>query len=296
MPETSKQFNKELIMPKLQFNTRADHVSMVMKSVQFIDIETSLNQAYVFRTGKQSVNANQLTTTTKILTVAGGTMYDLYTKGKKSVWGISNHHFEETFKKDPHDDTKLLEKMWDILDEADVVVAHNGRFDEGWLRGRFLELGWKQPSRFSLICTYQGLRKYNMTSKKLDELSQNLIGTKKITTDFNLWLRCAKGEVKAFEEMLKYNKGDIYDTMFKVYMRTCQYYPQKSVDMTDHSLETPQCRVTGHLLEKMDELYTKHTTGKQYYQYINPKNGIVYVDRYCVQSKKADKGKIRHHE
>lgn len=296
MGKTSKSFSDELKMPKLKFNTQSAHVRKVMRSVEFIDIETSLNQAYVFRTGKQSVNANQLTTTTKILTVAGGSMYDLYTKGKKAVWGISNHHFKTPFKKDPHDDTKLLEKVWKILDKADVIVAHNGRFDEGWLRGRFLELGWKQPSRFSLVCTYQGLRKYNMTSKKLDELSQNLCGTKKISTDFNLWLRCAKGEVKAFEEMLKYNKGDIYDTMFKVYMRTCQYYPQKSVDMTDHSSEVPQCRVTGHVLEPLDEPYTKHTTGKQYNRYINPKNGIMYIDRYCTKSKMSGIGKIKHHE
>ena len=59
-----------LKMPKLTFNTKSEHVRSVMKKCTFLDIETSLNTAYVFRTGKQQINASQLTTTTKILTVA----------------------------------------------------------------------------------------------------------------------------------------------------------------------------------------------------------------------------------
>ena len=78
-----------LKMPKLTFNVKSEHVRSVMKKCTFLDIETSLNTAYVFRTGKQQINASQLTTTTKILTVAGGTMYDLYTQKKKGVWAFS---------------------------------------------------------------------------------------------------------------------------------------------------------------------------------------------------------------
>lgn len=282
-------------MPDLTFNVELPSVAKIMKEVQFIDIETSLIPALVFRTGKQSVNANQLLGTTKILTAAGGSMYDLYTKKKKGMWSYGNHHRKGAFKKDPMDDTYVLRKVWKILDEAKVVVAHHGRFDEGWLRGRFLELGWQQPSRFSLVCTYRGLNRYNMTSKKLDFLSNSLCDTAKIPTNIDLWIDCWKGDVKAFRKMERYNRGDIYVTLFKVYMRTCQYYPQYAVDMTDHTLEIPQCRVTGMFLDKLPELYTNHTTGLQYYLYKNQKNGIVYRDRYNIRSQKADQGLIREH-
>ena len=96
-----------------------------------MDIETSINPVWAFRTGNQYVTIDQMEETTKILTVAGGSMYDLYTKKKKGVWSVGNHHFKKAFKNDPLDDTELLRRVWKILDEAKVIVAHNGRFDEG---------------------------------------------------------------------------------------------------------------------------------------------------------------------
>lgn len=285
----------QLKMPLLKYNVKNNHVAKVMKEVEFLDIETSINPVWSFRTGNQFITIDQMEDSTKILTVAGGSMYDLYTKKKKGVWSVGNHHFKRQFKKDPTDDTELLRRVWSVLDRAKVVVAHNGRFDEGWLRGRFLELGWKQPSRFSLVCTYQGLRNYNMSSKKLTFLSQKLCGTDKIPTEIALWIECAKGNVKAFEEMEKYNIGDVYDTLFKVYMRTCQYYPDYCVDMTNYDLGFAQCRVTGYVLKTLPDFWTNHTTGLQYALYHNPKNGLIYRDRYNVNSKKAYTGRVRHH-
>jgi hypothetical protein len=287
---------KDLEIPEVQFDTTNPRVIEIMKKVQFLDIETSLVDAKVFRTGLQNINANQLSSTTRILTVAGGSMYDLYTKGESGVWGYGNHHTRDTFKKDPLDDTEVLRKVWYILDRAEVIVAHNARFDKAWLLGRFLELGWKLPSRFSVVCTYRNLHDYNMTSKKLDELSHNLVGTNKLPTDFTLWVRCSEGDKKAFEEMMTYNKGDIYDTLFKVYMRTCQYAPQKCIDMTDYTTSVPQCRVTGYELEELDICHQNHTTGLTYLLYRNPSNGLQYVDRYNTNSKKSGKGFVKHYK
>jgi len=287
---------KDLEIPEVGFVITNPHVKAIMHKVQFLDIETSLLDAKVFRTGLQNINANQLSSTTRILTVAGGSMYDLYTKGERGIWGYSNHHTKTTFKKDPLDDTEVLRKVWYILDRAEVIVAHNARFDKSWLLGRFLELGWKLPSRFSVVCTYRNLHDYNMTSKKLDELSHNLVGTNKLPTDFTLWARCSKGDKKAFEKMMTYNKGDIYDTLFKVYMRTCQYAPQKCIDMTDYTTAIPQCRVTGDELEELDICHQNHTTGLTYLLYRNPNNGLQYVDRYNTNSKKSGKGFVKHYK
>ena len=280
-------------IPDADFDLFDMHVVDTLKGTQFIDIETSLIDAKVFRTGKQNINANQLTSDTRILTVAGGSFYDLYTKGADGIWGHSNSDDHDTFLLDPLDDTHVLRQVWKILDDADTIIAHNARFDKSWLLGRFLELGWKLPSKFNVVCTFRSLWEYNMTSKKLDELAKSLVGTAKIQTDFDLWMRCSEGDPRAFAEMLRYNKGDIYDTLYKVYMRTCQYIPNTAVDMSDPKIPVPQCKVTGQLLEKLAKRHHNSMNGLSYFLYRNPYNGLVYVDRYNTNSKKADCGLVK---
>jgi hypothetical protein len=279
---------------EVRMDTNDPYIKAKMQNVQFLDIETSLIDAKVFRPGQQFIPAGQTTSYTKLLTVAGGTMYDLYTRGDKGIWSFSNHHDTMRFAQDPLDDTFVLERLWDILDKADVIVAHNASFDRGWILGRFVQLGWKMPSKFSVVCSYRGLTNYNFTSKKLDRLSRQLLGTSKIDTTVDLWMRCSLGDESAFEEMLAYNIGDIYDTLFKVYMRTCQYYPDYAVDLVNYALETPQCKVTGDLLEE-NGVWTSRKNGNQYNTYINPVLGIVYKDRYNIRSKKSGKGLVTHH-
>ena len=279
---------------EVRINTNDPYTKAKMQNVQFLDIETSLIDAKVFRPGQQFIPASQTTTYTKLLTVAGGTMYDLYTKGDKGIWSFSNHHDTQRFAQDPLDDTFVLERLWDILDKADVIVAHNASFDKGWILGRFVQLGWKMPSKFSVVCSYRGLTNYNFTSKKLDRLSRQLLGTSKIDTTVDLWMRCSLGDEEAFEEMLAYNIGDIYDTLFKVYMRTCHYYPDYAVDLVNYALEVPQCKVTGDLLED-NGVWQSRKNGLHYNTYINPVLGIVYKDRYNTRSKKSGLGLVTHH-
>ncbi len=224
--------------------------------------------------------------------MAYGSLVDLHSKGEQGVTVLSNRTSKH-FKKDPHDDRELLEKLWPILDNADIIVAHNSRFDKGWLLGRYVELGMKLPSHFFDFCTYQNLRPFNMTSKKLDELSKNLIGTSKLPTDYSLWERCSKGEIKAFKEMEAYNIGDVYDTLYKLWLRTAYYNPWKAIDFSNPDSGDIQCKVDGKYLVEMDELYTNRMTGLKYYQYLNPRSGQIYRDRYNTRSKKAAQGFVR---
>jgi len=135
-----------------------------------------------------------------------------------------------------------------------------------------------------------------MTSKKLDELSKNLVGTKKISTDLQLWMDCSDGDIMAFEKMLEYNKGDIYDTLFNVYLRTCQYNVDRAVDLSNPNNNTPQCLATGQKLEKLEETYYNRRNGLEYSLYINPVNGIIYVNRYNNRSGKAKLNLIKQYK
>ncbi len=283
----------KLEMPELEFDFSDPFIKRMAKKTTFIDIETSLIDARIFRTGKQDIKASQLTSKTRILTMAGGTLYDLVTLGDMGMWSCSNHR-SSTFAKDPLDDTEILALAWDLLDKSDVVIAHNASFDRGWLMGRFLELGWKLPSRFYLYCTYRSLSGFSMTSKKLDELSKTLIGNKKISTDFELWMRCAEGEKDAFIEMEEYNLGDVHDTLFKVFMRTAYYNPYRAVDFTNPDTVMANCRVDGSSLVESGE-HLNRFNGLSYKLYMNERAGIEYIDRYNTNSKKSGIGLIRPH-
>lgn len=279
----------------ITLNLEDEFIVEKMKNVYFLDIETSLINARIFRPGIQTVTAEQTNSYTKLLTASWGSMYDLYTKKEKGVIGVGNHFDAKTFAKDPLDDTLVLRGLWEVLDKADVIVAHNVSFDAGWAFGRFLQLGWPLPSKFSTVCTYTALHKYTFTSKKLDQLSKQLIGTSKLKTNFDLWNRCSDGDLEAFEEMLQYNKGDVYDTMFQVYLRTCQYFPDYAVDMCDYGMEMPLCKVTGEPLEPLDQAWMNRANGCEYQLYRNDTLGITYRDRYNLNSSKSGLGLIRHH-
>ncbi len=280
-------------MPLLNLNFDNPFIKRTAKRVVFLDIETSLIDARVYRTGKQNITANQLAGSTRVLTVAGGTLYDLVTKGYEGMWSCSNHR-SSTFKKNPLDDTEILATVWDILDKAEVIVAHNASFDRGWLMGRFLELGWTLPSRFFTFCTLRNLQPFNLTSKKLDELSKSLIGTKKLSTGLDLWIRCSEGHVSAFKEMEEYNLGDVYNTLFKVYLRTAYYNPLKAIDFSDPDNLVANCRVDGSRLVK-NGFHTNKKNGLTYRTYLNKKANIQYIDRYNTNSSKSDIGLVRPH-
>lgn len=285
---------EKLKMPVFTPNYGRPHVREVMKKTTFLDIETSLIKAYTFRTGMQRINIDQMVEgdQTRLLTAAWGSWYDLFTKGASSVVSVSNHHKMKTFKKDPLDDTYVLSKLWHVLDKSDVIVAHNAAFDRGWIEGRFMDLGWRQPSKYYVYCTFRALHGLNGNSKKLDYLSQKLIGTKKVANEgMPLWIRCNEGDVEAFKLMEEYNIGDIYDTLYQVFMRTASYVPRhKCIDLAGEGL---YCNLTGDPLVKLEDTYRNRINGLHYYKYINPTYGFTYRDRYNINSKKSDQGYIR---
>lgn len=278
-------------IPEIQLDYQDPFISDLSKKVLFLDIETSLIDARVFRTGNQFIGIDNLNTSTRILTVACGTLHDLEHKKQKAVTVYSNRK-SKTFKRDPLDDREVLEKVWHRLDSAKVVVAHNASFDQGWLHGRFVELGWSLPSRYFLFCTYRNLQPFQFTSKKLDHLSKTLVGTEKLPTGWNLWNRCSNGDRSAFIEMEDYNRVDVYDTLFKVWKRTAYYNPIKAIDFTNPDSDIIQCKVDGGPLYE-DGLYHNRTNGKVYNKYLNPRSNQAYQDRYNTDSKKAGLGLVK---
>lgn len=109
------------------------------------------------------------------------------------------------------DDKRLLGGIWDLINQADVVIAHNGdKFDLKKLNTRFYMNGYLPPSPYQSIDTLKAVkRNFAFSSNRLDYLGKIMTNKGKISTNFQLWTDCLKGERGALSEMLEYNEEDV---------------------------------------------------------------------------------------
>jgi len=127
---------------------------------------------------------------------------------------------------DIEDDFKVCESLWHLLDEAGIVIAHNGdRFDIKMINARFLVHGLPPTSPYSSIDTLKIARKYfGFDSNRLDELGQDLgIGRKMQHEGMSLWIRCLNGDREAFDTMLRYNEQDVL-LLEELYLKVRSYH------------------------------------------------------------------------
>lgn len=125
------------------------------------------------------------------------------------------------YKKDPENDLQLCHNIWPLLNQADIVVAHNGdSFDIKKINARFLVHGTLIPSPYKTIDTKKIAKKYfKFDSNKLDELGRQLgIGRKMQHGGFELWKGCMSGDTKSWKTMVEYNKQDV-ELLEKVFLK-----------------------------------------------------------------------------
>lgn len=144
--------------------------------------------------------------------------------GDKNTKVLSLPQFKN-WKKNKKDDSGLIEAIWELLNEADIVIAHNGNsFDVKKLYSRFLQHGMQPPKPFEKIDTLLIARKYfKFDSNKLDRLGQYLgVGRKVKHEGFPLWLGCMEGDMKSWKKMCIYNKQDVV-LLEEVYYKLLPY-------------------------------------------------------------------------
>lgn len=101
------------------------------------------------------------------------------------------------------DDTILLKDLWNLLHQADYVIAHNGRkFDCGKINARFIQNDMLPPSPYRIIDTLEiAKRSFNFTSNKLQYLADALKCAPKLKhgkfPGFELWNECIKDNEEA---------------------------------------------------------------------------------------------------
>jgi hypothetical protein len=161
------------------------------------------------------------------------------------------------------DDMRLLERLWEVLDSADIVVCQNGKeFDLKKINARFIESGFPPYSPVRVVDTMLAAKKhFGFTSNKLAYLSGKLTKTKKLKhkkyPGFELWEACLRDEKAAWKEMRLYNQVDVLATE-ELYLKLRPWiegHPNVAVYMTGAERRCPKCGSTS--VKKRGLLYTQ---------------------------------------
>lgn len=123
------------------------------------------------------------------------------------------------YKKDPTNDLEVVKKLWEVFNEYDVLIAHNGQaFDTKKVMARFIYHKMKPPLPCQFIDTKLVAKRYfKFDSNKLDDLADYLKIGHKLATEKGLWKKCIDGDKRAWGYMKKYNVQDVV-LLEKVYL------------------------------------------------------------------------------
>lgn len=151
-------------------------------------------------------------------------------------------HSETAKKNDYMNDEKLIKKLHEVFDEADVIVAHNGdKFDIKKINARFIAYGLTPPSPYRTVDTLKEVRKIaSFNSHKLDDLGEALGLGRKNKVDFSIWKGCIDGDEISWRTMVKYNVQDV-KLLEKLYKRILPYIKHPNYGVFLEGKVCPRC-------------------------------------------------------
>lgn len=160
-------------------------------------------------------------------------------------------------------EAEVLAVLWDLLDDADIVIAHNGdKFDIKKINARLVQHGYGPPSPYRTVDTLKAARKhFALTKNRLDYVGHALgVGGKTPHTGVKLWFDCVDGDPKAWKLMKKYAKQDtvLLRDVYNVILPWISNHPHTGGD------GCPKCGSTD--AQKRGIRYTNAGIGKQQYQ------------------------------
>lgn len=171
-------------------------------NILYIDIETAPNLSYIW--GQFEQNAIAHLQEWSLL----GFCYAWNDEDPVPVYPVATTNAKTL----PTREKALVRKAWQLLDEADVVIAHNGdRFDIRKLNAKFIQHGLTPPSPYLSIDTKKIASRVAMfNSNSLDNLGNTLgLGRKKSNPGWEMWEGCLAGDKKWWSLMIEYNIQDV---------------------------------------------------------------------------------------
>lgn len=206
---------------------------MKKAKILLYDIETSPNLGYSWQ--KYEVNIIKFVKERELLSIAYKWLGDskvtcLTRKGLKS-------------------DYALVEKVRELFQEADIIIAHNGdSFDAKILKARMVYHNMPPTKRLTSVDTKKVAKaQFNFNGNGLQDLGEFLkLGSKMKHSGFDVWLGCMANDPKAWKEMIEYNKQDVVllEKVYKRFLPWITNHPSigKIVSPHQHSVaDCPNC-------------------------------------------------------
>jgi uncharacterized protein YprB with RNaseH-like and TPR domain len=255
--------------------------------VLFLDIETRPLLAYVWKIWDENIGLNQIKEDWHVISWAAKWMGDPDSKIMQ---------MDQRKVKDKENDKVILQGIWDLLNEADIVVTQNGRkFDNKKLNARFAVHKMQPPSTFKHIDIFVLAKRYfGFISYKLEYLAQIFCTKYKKLVDrkysgFNLWKECLNNNQDAWREMALYNKYDVF-VLEEIYHNIIPWDNSINFNVYSNSLVNI-CKCGSKSFKKNGFAYTNSA---MYQRYKCTKCGSEMRDRTNLLSKDKKKSLQSH--
>ena len=174
--------------------------------ILLFDIETSPMEVFVWQLKTYGwINPDMIIKDWSILTWSAKWLFD------------SKMHHSQVSPREAvnRQDGSVLKPLWDLLDEANIVIAHNGaQFDVKKMNARFALNGYAPPMPYRVIDTLRVTKRtFNFSAYKLDYINELFgLGTKG-HPGMQCWKDCVSGvntlATKSLIKMSNYCDNDV---------------------------------------------------------------------------------------
>lgn len=222
--------------------------SFTEPKILLFDIETFPILAYTWTKWKANINDDFI-------------VHDWGVLCWSAKWLFSDEVMNDTLTKTElanRDDRRISKSLWELIDEADVIIAHNLiRFDLKKMNTKFLEYGIGRPSPYQTIDTLLHVRKrFAITSNRLDYIAKNFFQIEgKLETEKGLWMKVMKdNDHEALLRMTDYCDQDVR-VLQEVYLKIrawVQPHPNVALLSMDINNGCPACGSEEKELTKTD--------------------------------------------
>ena len=203
--------------------------------IAFVDFETTANKGD-FWGDKWQTSIIKVTEYTKMLSFSWK-----WSKGEHITKGWRDY---PGYVKNKDNELRMLKEVWNLFNEADIIVAHNGRdFDFKVANSRFAAHDMTPPSPYKIVDTKIEAKKYiRIPSYSLNEIAAYFgIGTKITHEGYPLWEECKAGKDAAWKKMLAYNRHDVI-LLERVYLKLLPWMrSHPNIGMFTGKLVCPTC-------------------------------------------------------
>jgi len=246
--EAKKILHREGLLGEVPAHKLDPHT---LPKILILDIETAPLRAYVWRTWRQNIYLDQMISDWFMITWA-------------AKWLLEPETFSQRLNSKEilqEDDKRIVETLWHLLNQADIVIAHNGKsFDIPKIKSRFLLHGLPPTTYYQQIDTKEvAKREFGFSSNKLEGLARTFGIEGKDETDFTLWSACMDGNEDALKYMEIYNRKDV-SVLEEVYLIMRPYikaHPNYNLFIDSEEAVCPNCG--GRSLEFVGYYYFTQT-------------------------------------